>query len=75
MRVGAAASYFVNRRQGAVVTGRPQGSAGKLGAHFQTTLDLVEVLAWLRAVPDGQVPRDTTQPQLSLWRPKKQWWP
>lgn len=32
----------------------------KLGAHFQATLDLVELLDWLRAVPDEQDPRDRT---------------
>lgn len=31
----------------------------KLGSHFQATLDLVEMLDWLRAVPD-QDPRDRT---------------
>ena len=30
----------------------------KLGAHYQATLDLVEMLDWLRAVPDGHDPRD-----------------
>jgi transposase len=32
----------------------------KLGSHFQATLDLVETLDWLRAVPDGHDPRDRT---------------
>jgi transposase len=32
----------------------------KLAAHYQATLDLVETLDWLRAVPDGQDPRDRT---------------
>ena len=32
----------------------------KLGAHYQATLDLVEMLDWLRAVPDGHDPRDRT---------------
>jgi transposase len=32
----------------------------KLGAHFQATLDLVEMLDWLRAVPDGLDLRDRT---------------
>jgi transposase len=32
----------------------------KLGAHFQATLDLVEMLDWLRTVPDQQDPRDRT---------------
>jgi len=30
----------------------------KSGAHFQTTLDLVEMLDWLRAVPDSLDLRD-----------------
>ncbi|GAB1692703.1 hypothetical protein KRM28CT15_45060 [Krasilnikovia sp. M28-CT-15] len=32
----------------------------KLGANYQATLDLVEMLDWLRAVPDGHDPRDRT---------------
>jgi transposase len=32
----------------------------KLAANFQATLDLVETLDWLRAVPDNQDPRDRT---------------
>ncbi|WP_442929568.1 IS5 family transposase [Micromonospora sp. WMMC250] len=32
----------------------------KLGSHFQATLDLVETLDWLRAVPDHQDLRDRT---------------
>lgn len=28
--------------------------------HYQATLDLVEMLDWLRAVPDRQNPRDGT---------------
>ncbi|GAB1644350.1 hypothetical protein KRMM14A1259_48340 [Krasilnikovia sp. MM14-A1259] len=32
----------------------------KLGAHYQATLDLVEMLDWLPAVPDGHDPRDRT---------------
>jgi transposase len=32
----------------------------KLGAHYQATLDLVEMLDWLRPVPDGHDPRDRT---------------
>ena len=32
----------------------------KLGTHFQATLDLVEMLDWLRAVPDGLDLRDRT---------------
>jgi len=32
----------------------------KLAAHYQATLDLVETLDWLRAVPDGHDPRDRT---------------
>lgn len=32
----------------------------KLGVNFQATLDLVELLDWLRAVPDGHDPRDRT---------------
>ncbi|GAA4609923.1 transposase [Actinoplanes octamycinicus] len=27
----------------------------KLGAHFQATLDLVEMLDWLRAIPNGLI--------------------
>ena len=30
----------------------------KLGANYQATLDLIEMLDWLRAVPDGHDPRD-----------------
>jgi transposase len=30
----------------------------KLGVNYQATLDLVEMLDWLRAVPDGHDPRD-----------------
>ncbi len=32
----------------------------KLAANFQATLDLVETLDWLRAVPDNQDPQDRT---------------
>jgi transposase len=32
----------------------------KLGVNYQATLDLVEMLDWLRAVPDGHDPRDRT---------------
>lgn len=32
----------------------------KLATHYQATLDLVEALDWLRAVPDGHDPRDRT---------------
>ena len=32
----------------------------KLGANYQATLDLVELLDWLRAVPDRHDPRDRT---------------
>jgi transposase len=32
----------------------------KLASHYQATLDLVEALDWLRAVPDGHDPRDRT---------------
>jgi transposase len=32
----------------------------KLGAHFQAALDLVEMLDWLRAVPDRRDLRDRT---------------
>ncbi|GAB1689722.1 hypothetical protein [Krasilnikovia sp. M28-CT-15] len=32
----------------------------KLGANYQATLDLVEMLDWLRAVPDGHYPQDRT---------------
>ena len=32
----------------------------KLGVNHQATLDLVEMLDWLRAVPDGHDPRDRT---------------
>jgi hypothetical protein len=31
-----------------------------LAANFQATLDLVETLDWLRAVPDNQDPQDRT---------------
>ncbi|WP_373291336.1 IS5 family transposase [Pilimelia anulata] len=33
---------------------------GKLAAHYQATLDLAEMLDWLRTVPDGHDPRDRT---------------
>ncbi|MEU8821701.1 transposase [Actinoplanes sp. NPDC048796] len=32
----------------------------KLGVNYQATLDLVEILDWLRAVPDEHDPRDRT---------------
>ncbi|MBB2946388.1 hypothetical protein FB565_006156 [Actinoplanes lutulentus] len=32
----------------------------KLGVNYRATLDLVELLDWLRAVPDGHDPRDRT---------------
>ncbi|WP_212823263.1 transposase [Catellatospora sp. TT07R-123] len=32
----------------------------KLASHYQATLDLVEALDWLRAVPDRNDPRDRT---------------
>ena len=32
----------------------------KLASHYPATLDLVETLDWLRAVPDGHDPRDRT---------------
>lgn len=32
----------------------------KLGVNYQATLDLIEMLDWLRAVPDGHDPRDRT---------------
>ena len=32
----------------------------KLAANYQATIDLVETLDWLRAVPDGHDPRDRT---------------
>jgi transposase len=32
----------------------------KLAANYQATIDLVETLDWLRAVPDGHDPRNRT---------------
>lgn len=32
----------------------------KLAAHYQATVDLVEALDWLRAIPDQQDPQDRT---------------
>ena len=32
----------------------------KLATNYQATIDLVETLDWLRAVPDGHDPRDRT---------------
>ena len=32
----------------------------KLAANYQATIDLVETLDWLRAIPDGHDPRDRT---------------
>ncbi|GAA3945009.1 transposase [Actinoplanes auranticolor] len=35
----------------------------KLGIKYQATFNLVEMLDWLRAVPDGHDPRDRTWPE------------